>query len=76
MDNQTRRQILDRARATGYPGDILEAFSAYDQGRDLVQEYVQQQQMQPPRPLSNSSISLNSPKPIFLKDLQTFAIRS
>lgn len=45
MDNAIRRDILARAKATGYPGSITEAFQAYDQGRDLVQEYVQQQQM-------------------------------
>jgi uncharacterized membrane protein (UPF0127 family) len=47
MDNSTRRQLLDKARSAGYPGSILEAFTAYDQGRDLIQEFVQQQQMQP-----------------------------
>jgi len=45
MDNAIRRDILARAKAAGYPGSITEAFQAYDQGRDLVQEYVQQQQM-------------------------------
>lgn len=44
MDNAIRKDILARAKATGYPGNIVEAFRAYDQGRDLVQEYVQQQQ--------------------------------
>jgi hypothetical protein len=51
MDNSTRRQLLDRARSAGYPGSILDAFTAYDQGRDLIGEFVNQQQqaaMQPP----------------------------
>ena len=51
MDNLTRREILNKAKASGYPGGIMEAFSAYDQGKDLVQEFVDQQQnaaMQPP----------------------------
>jgi len=51
MDNSTRRQLLDRARSAGFPGSILDVYSAFDQGRDLVQEYVQQQQIastQPP----------------------------
>jgi hypothetical protein len=51
MDNSTRRQLLDKARSTGYPGSILEAFTAYDQGRDLIGEFIDQQQqaaMQPP----------------------------
>ena len=47
MDNSTRRQLLDKARSAGYPGSILDAFTAYDQGRDLIGEFVQQQQMQP-----------------------------
>ena len=45
MDNATRRQLLDRAKSSGYPGDILDVFSAYDQGKDLIGEYVQEQQM-------------------------------
>jgi hypothetical protein len=49
MDNAIRRDILARAKATGYPGSITEAFQAYDQGRDLVQEYVQQQQVAQPQ---------------------------
>ena len=44
MDNAIRKDILARAKTSGYPGNIVEAFRAYDQGRDLVQEYVQQQQ--------------------------------
>ena len=51
MDNSTRRQLLDRARSAGFPGSILDVYAAYDQGRDLVQEHIQQQQMastQPP----------------------------
>jgi uncharacterized membrane protein (UPF0127 family) len=51
MDNSTRRQLLDKARSTGYPGSILDAFTAYDQGRDLIGEFIDQQQqaaMQPP----------------------------
>lgn len=51
MDNSTRRQLLDKARSAGYPGSILDAFTAYDQGRDLIGEFVQEQQaasFQPP----------------------------
>lgn len=51
MDNSTRRQLLDRARASGFPGSILDVYSAYGQGRDLIQEFVQEQQaasFQPP----------------------------
>jgi hypothetical protein len=48
MDNAIRRDILARAKATGYTGSITEAFQAYEQGRDLIQEHMQQQQIQPP----------------------------
>lgn len=51
MDNSTRRELLNKAKSSGYPGSILEAFSAYDQGQDLIQQFVDQQQqaaMQPP----------------------------
>ena len=47
MDNAIRRDILARAKAAGYPGSITEAFQAYDQGKDLVGEYMQQQDMSP-----------------------------
>ena len=51
MDNAIRRDILSRAKTTGYTGSITEAFQAYDQGQDLIQQFVDQQQqasMQPP----------------------------
>lgn len=51
MDNSTRRQLLDKARSAGYTGSILDVYSAYDQGRDLIGEFVQEQQaasFQPP----------------------------
>lgn len=44
MDNATRRDLLDRAKASGFPGSIIDAFAAYDQGVDIVQQYVDQQQ--------------------------------
>lgn len=46
MDNATRKELLYRARATGYPGSILDVFANYDQGKDLIAEFQQQQQMQ------------------------------
>ncbi len=46
MDNSTRRELLNKAKSIGYPGNILEVFSAYDQGRDLLSEYAKEQQQQ------------------------------
>ena len=46
MDNATRKELLYKARAAGYPGSILDVFANYDQGRDLIAEFQQQQQMQ------------------------------
>lgn len=57
MDNVTRRQLLDKARATGYTGGILDVFTAYDQGQDLIQQFVDQQRqasMQPPMQVAQS----------------------
>lgn len=46
MDNATRRDLLYKARAAGYPGSILDVFANYEQGRDLIGEFQQQQQQQ------------------------------
>lgn len=46
MDNATRKELLYRARAAGYPGSILDVFANYDQGKDLIGEFEQQQKMQ------------------------------
>lgn len=50
MDNATRRALLQRHRQSGFPGSIMDVFRAYEQGVDLVGQYMQQQQqqMQPP----------------------------
>jgi len=47
MDNATRRALLQRHRQSGFPGSIMDVFRAYEQGVDLVGQYMQQQ-MQPP----------------------------
>ena len=47
--NESRRDILNRVKASGYPGSITEAFIAADQGIDLVGQYqaqLEQQQQQ------------------------------
>jgi hypothetical protein len=46
MDNATRKELLYRARAVGYPGSILDVYAGYDQGKDIIAEFQQQQQMQ------------------------------
>jgi hypothetical protein len=46
MDNATRRELLYKARAAGYPGSILDVFAGYEQGKDVIAEFQQQQQMQ------------------------------
>ena len=50
MNNQLRRQLLNRHRASGFPGSILDVYRAYDQGVDLIGEYEQQQMMQQQQP--------------------------
>ena len=46
MNNQIRRQLLERHRASGFPGSIMDVFSAYNQGIDLIADFQQQQQQQ------------------------------
>ena len=46
LDNQTRRELLSKARQTGFPGSILDVFAAYEQGKDLIGEFQQQQSQQ------------------------------
>lgn len=53
MDNATRKELLYKARAAGYPGSILDVFANYDQGRDLIAEFQQQQQMQQAQQMSD-----------------------
>jgi hypothetical protein len=53
MDNATRKELLYRARAAGYPGSILDVFANYAQGRDLIAEFQQQQQLQQAQQMSD-----------------------
>jgi uncharacterized membrane protein (UPF0127 family) len=46
MNNATRRELLNKAKSVGYTGNILDVFSAHEQGRDLIAEFVQSQQPQ------------------------------
>jgi hypothetical protein len=53
MDNATRRELLYKARAAGYPGSILDVYANYAQGRDLIAEFQQQQQLQQAQQMSD-----------------------
>jgi hypothetical protein len=53
LDNQTRRELLSKARQSGFPGSILDVFSAYEQGKDIIGEYQQQQQQQQGQQMSD-----------------------
>ena len=44
--NEIRRELLNRVKASGYPGSITEVFQAADQGIDLVEQHQLQQQQQ------------------------------
>jgi uncharacterized membrane protein (UPF0127 family) len=46
LTNETRRNILDRVKASGYPGGVSEAFRAAEQGVDVVDQFVKEQQQQ------------------------------
>jgi hypothetical protein len=43
LTNQVRRELLSKMRQSGFPGSILDVYSAYEQGRDLIDEFTQQQ---------------------------------
>lgn len=55
LDNQTRRELLSKARQSGFPGSILDVFAAYEQGRDLVAEFQQQQEQQQTQQMSEAA---------------------
>tara|TARA_R110000824_G_scaffold20142_3_gene76436 strand:- start:24 stop:1043 length:1020 start_codon:yes stop_codon:yes gene_type:complete len=44
--NEVRRELLNRAKASGYPGSITEVFQASDQGIDLIEQHQMQEQQQ------------------------------
>lgn len=46
MNNQIRRELLNRHRQSGFPGSIMDVFSAYNAGRDIISEFIQEQQRQ------------------------------
>ena len=53
LDNQTRRELLSKARQSGFPGSILDVFTAYEQGKDIIGEFQQQQQQQQSQQMSD-----------------------
>ncbi len=53
LDNQTRRELLSKARQSGFPGSILDVFTAYEQGKDIIGEFQQQQQQQQGQQMSD-----------------------
>lgn len=46
MNNQIRRELLNRHRQSGFPGSIMDVFSAYNAGRDIISEFIQERQRQ------------------------------
>ena len=44
--NEIRRELLNKVRSSGYPGSITDVFQSADQGIDLVDQFIQQQQEQ------------------------------
>ena len=52
--NETRLELLNRVKASGYPGSITEVFQAADQGIDLVEQHLMQQQQQQEMQVANT----------------------
>jgi len=44
MDNSTRKALINKGKSVGFNGDYLEVFRAYDQGVDIIGDFVAQQQ--------------------------------
>lgn len=51
MTNQERRQLLERFRASGMEGSILDVYKAHEQGIDLIEEHQRAQQQNQPVPI-------------------------
>ena len=45
-DNSQKLQLIQAIRQSGYPGSVTEVFQAYDQGQDLIGQFVQQQEQE------------------------------
>ena len=52
--NETRRELLNRAKASGFPGSITEVFQAADQGIDLIEQHQMQQQQEQEMQVANT----------------------
>ena len=46
LNNATRRELLDRSRASQFPGSIMEVYRAAEQGIDLLAQHEAQAQEQ------------------------------
>lgn len=46
LDNATRRQLLNRHKASGFPGSIIDVYNAYNQGIDLISQFEMSNQPQ------------------------------
>jgi hypothetical protein len=44
LNNKNRRELLDRARASDYPGSIIDIYDGYRKGRDVIAEFEAQKQ--------------------------------
>lgn len=54
LTNERRRQILNSVKASGYPGGVSEAFSAAEQGIDVVAQYQEQQAQEQEMQVANT----------------------
>ena len=46
LNNQLRRQLLERHKQSGFPGSIIDVYKAYEQGIDIISNFEQQQMQQ------------------------------
>ena len=44
LNNKERRELLDRARASGYSGSIIDVYEGHRKGRDVIAEFEAQKQ--------------------------------
>tara|TARA_R110002050_G_scaffold174845_1_gene307730 strand:- start:1300 stop:1734 length:435 start_codon:yes stop_codon:yes gene_type:complete len=39
LTNKNRRELLDRARTSGFPGSIIDVYNGHREGRDVISEF-------------------------------------
>jgi len=75
MTNSERRQLLDKFRSSGMEGSIMDVYKAYNQGQDIVADYLQEQERDQPATLTTPEEQKEGLRPYHAAgDLQKSAV--